>query len=66
MSHQGEDGWYPECEECGCGNLMNSITLCKDCIAKVIDKWHSEECGGEMRDEIKTLKYRLYIESGEG
>ena len=31
MSNQSEEGWYPECNKCGDGNLVESITFCKDC-----------------------------------
>jgi len=27
------DGWYPECEECGCGNLGSVV--CKTCYNEV-------------------------------
>jgi hypothetical protein len=29
MSHQGEDGWYPECKKCNAGNLGEVV--CKQC-----------------------------------
>lgn len=34
MSHQGEEGWYPECEICGCNNLREVI--CIGCYKKAI------------------------------
>ena len=33
MSHQGEVGWYPECDVCGCGNLGGEAA-CLDCYKK--------------------------------
>jgi len=33
MSHQGMDGWYPECEECGMGNCGKMV--CLDCYNKL-------------------------------
>jgi len=38
MSNQMEDGWYPECDDCGCGNLGKSITLCEDCLKELLEK----------------------------
>ena len=32
MSNPGEDGWFPECENCKCGNL--SKVVCLDCYKK--------------------------------
>ena len=36
MSHQGEDGWYPECEVYGCGNCGKMV--CLDCYNKLKTK----------------------------
>lgn len=33
MSNQGEDGWYPECDKCGEGNLGN--VYCSECYLKL-------------------------------
>jgi len=41
MSHQGEEGWYPECKDCGCGNLGEVV--CIDCHNKVKDKLKKEQ-----------------------
>ncbi len=35
MSNQSEDGWFPECDNCGCGNLGKIVTLCEDCFNKM-------------------------------
>ena len=43
MSNQMEDGWYPECDDCGCGNLAKSITLCDDCWKKLKEKYNIKE-----------------------
>lgn len=44
MSHQGEDGWYPECSDCGCGNLCGrTIILCEDCWKKLKKKYKIRE-----------------------
>lgn len=42
MSNQGEDGWYPECKDCGCGNLGSDV-FCSGCHQKEIDKAIEEE-----------------------
>ena len=34
MSHQGEEGWYPECIVCNSGNLGSEV-VCKDCYNKL-------------------------------
>ena len=41
MSNQSEEGWYPECNCCDCGNLYGSITICDDCLRKM--KWKDFE-----------------------
>ena len=43
MSNQGEDGWYPECDDCGCGNLAGSITFCTECWNKIKKKYKIKE-----------------------
>lgn len=43
MSNQSEDGWYPECSDCGCGNLGKSITLCDECWEKFKKKYNIKE-----------------------
>ena len=44
MSHQMEEGWYPECDGCGCGNLAaGAITLCKECKKKYLKRKALEE-----------------------
>ena len=40
MSHQGEDGWYPECSECDMGNLGKVV--CIDCYNKLKEKIKNE------------------------
>ena len=35
MSNQSEDGWYPECLNCGCGNLGSDV-ICEECYEKKI------------------------------
>lgn len=37
MSHQAEDGWYPECYECDMGNLSCEV-ICLDCHKKIVRK----------------------------
>lgn len=44
MGLQGNDGWYPECDDCGCGNLGKSITFCWDCWNKKNKIKESEIC----------------------
>jgi len=34
MSHQGQDGWYPECKICEAGNLGSKV-VCKDCYKEI-------------------------------
>jgi len=41
MSHQGMEGWYPECEECGCGNLGKVV--CIDCHKKKMEELKKEQ-----------------------
>ncbi len=41
MSHQGVEGWYPECEICKMGNL--SKVVCKDCYNKKIKELEEEQ-----------------------
>lgn len=43
MSNQSEDGWYPECDDCGDGNLGESFTFCKDCWEKLKKKYNIKE-----------------------
>lgn len=31
--NQGEEGWYPECMGCGCGNIGADV-YCKECYEK--------------------------------
>ena len=38
-----EEGWYPECDDCGCGNLVESITFCGDCWKKLKKKYNIVE-----------------------
>ena len=38
MSNQMEEGWYPECDDCGCGNLYGSVTICEDCLKNMTTK----------------------------
>lgn len=42
MSHQGMDGWYPECKECGCGNLGSDV-VCGECHKKVKEELKKEQ-----------------------
>lgn len=39
MSHQGEDGWYPECKVCDCGNLGNVV--CEGCYKKLLKEFNN-------------------------
>ena len=47
MSHQGEDGWYPECKKCGAGNLGDVV--CVSCYNELIEKFQTQ------LDEMKEL-----------
>ncbi len=38
MSTQLDEGWYPECSDCGCGNLSGSHTFCDDCLKEMTIK----------------------------
>jgi len=35
MSHQFEEGWYPECRKCGCGNLGDNA-VCIGCYNELL------------------------------
>lgn len=37
MSNQGDDGWYPECSKCGCGNLGCDV-VCSRCHKEIVSK----------------------------
>jgi hypothetical protein len=50
MSNQMEDGWYPECDDCGCGNLVEAHTYCGDCFKKLKQEIISSE-----RERIKGI-----------
>ena len=43
MSNQYEDNWYPECNNCGCGNLYGRITFCDECWKKIKKKYKITE-----------------------
>ena len=55
MSHQGEDGWYPECEICGCGNL--SKVVCKDCYDKKIKELEEEQHADDLEFKEAMTRY---------
>ena len=46
MSNQGEDGWYPECSVCQCGNLKGVV--CLDCYVQV-KKQAQQEIANKVR-----------------
>ena len=48
MSHQGEDGWYPECAKCGGSNLGSDV-VCIDCYNELINKFQKQ------LDELKKV-----------
>ncbi len=44
MSDQSEDGWYPECEECCCGNLGKVVCIdCYNKLKKELEKWKKKK-----------------------
>ena len=57
MSNQGEDNWYPECEECGSGNIGEAY--CKNCYGKLI-KAHNK-----IVDELKLKLEQLRRKANE-
>ena len=40
------DNWYPECDDCGCGNLVNPVTFCEECWKRLKKKLK----GGKIND----------------
>ena len=40
MGHQGQEGWYPECELCHCGKL--SRVVCWECHQDAIKQKDDE------------------------
>ena len=57
MSNQSEDGWYPECEMCGCGNLGKVV--CWDCYDKEVKHWM--ECNRKARNELTEIKESIDV-----
>jgi len=57
MSNQGEDGWYPECDKCGCGNL--GTAYCDECYDELKKKII------ELKKEIRLHHDTIKIQEGE-
>ena len=52
MGHQGQEGWYPECELCSCGNL--SKVVCDTCYNELVKKvWKLEKSLKRLKQKIK-------------
>ena len=66
MSHQGMEGWYPECCECGCGNLGGSV-VCKDCYDKckteILKQVQEKLCRRETCDCFKMVELRAWVDA---
>ena len=57
MSNQSEDGWYPECDECFCGNLGKVV--CISCwnkrnaeVKKAIEEWFEPLIQGRILSKV--------------
>lgn len=62
MSNQAEDGWYPECSDCGCGNLGR--VYCDDCYEDLNKLWEKRFDDLEKDIEIVLIncfKFKINI-----
>lgn len=60
MSNQFEEGWYPACRKCGCGNLGDNA-ICVDCyndllksIKEVLKQHPDFEFSNENRNKMAS------------